>query len=409
MRTLHAVKPVRIIRSDYTGPYKLDQLKSLNPFALGGIVTGEQFAGRKPEIARLRELVQSGQHAFLYAPRRYGKTSLLREAFSALERSKRLVIVWCDCWPVPDAGTLASRLAQEVVLRAGKVGKFADWVRTAGSLFKRLRPMLSVGQSGAIVAIEVASTRQGTLPDLEDAVAAVGRLGAEKKRPVLLVLDEFQQIADWDNGPQAEAALRTAVQHLKGVSVLFAGSQRHLLQQMFTDRARPLFNLAAPFPLGRLTREEVGPWLTERFAQGGLSLEAAALERILDLASGHPWSTQYLAHFVWRSAAARGVRRVDADLVTAGLDEAIRVEETLAAGKLADLTSQQLQVLAALAREPTEAPTAAAYLARHRLPAKSTVSDAIRSLKTKGDAERAGRQFLVADPMLGEWLRRQFR
>lgn len=383
--------------------------KSLNPFALGGVVTGRQFTGRTAEIARLRDIVNTSQHAYLYAPRRYGKSSLLREALGGLIDARRIEAVWCDCWPTVDAQDLATRLAQDVVNRAGSLNKVAEWVKTAGGLFKRLRPTFAIGQGGANVSIEVSPTGQGQLPDLEDAVAAVGRLAAHRKRPTVLVLDEFQQVAQWNQASQAEATLRSAIQQLKGVSCLFAGSQRHLLQEMFTDRARPLFNLAAPFPLSRLSREEIGPWLSERFLEAGITLEATALERILEVTAGHPWATQYLAYFVWQEAAVSGARRVDDRTVAAALDRAVAVEDTLTGEKLAALTQPQRLVLAALAREPTTSPTAAQYLARHRLPPKSTVSQALRSLEAKGDVEHDRRLFLVADPMLGEWLRRQFR
>ena len=387
----------------------MNQHKSLNPFALGGVVTGRQFAGRTTEIARLRELVHAGQHAYLYAPRRYGKTSLLRVAFGPLMDTKRLEGVWCDCWPAVDAQGLATRLAQDVVSRAGSFSKIAEWTKTAAGLFKRLRPTFAFGQGAPSVSIEVAPTGQGPLPDLEDAVAAVGRLAAQRKCPTVLVFDEFQQVAQWDQANQAEATLRSAIQQLDGVSCLFAGSQRHLLQQMFSDRARPLFNLAAPFPLGRLSRGEIAPWLGERFVETGIALDQAAVERILEVAAGHPWATQYLAYFVWQEAAAQGVRRVDDGIVQAALERAVAVEDTVAGGKLAALTLQQRQVLAALAREPTASPTSAPYLARHRLPAKSTVSQALKSLETKGDVERDHQLFLVADPILGEWLRKQYR
>jgi DNA-binding MarR family transcriptional regulator len=112
---------------------------------------------------------------------------------------------------------------------------------------------------------------------------------------------------------------------------------------------------------------------------------------------------------VWQEAATQGVRRADERIVAAALDHAVAVEDTLAGGKLATLTPPQLQVLAALARDPTPSPTAAPYLARHRLPPKSTVSQALRSLAGKGDVEHDKDLFLVADPMLGEWLRRQYR
>jgi hypothetical protein len=143
--------------------------------------------------------------------------------------------------------------------------------------------------------------------------------------------------------------------------------------------------------------------------EAGVALEATALDRLLEVTAGHPWASQYLAHFVWQEAAVSGARSVDEGTVAAALDRAVAVEDTLTGEKLAALTQPQRLVLAALAREPTASPTAAQYLGRHRLPPKSTVSQALRSLEAKGDVERDRRVFLVADPMLGEWLRRQYR
>jgi hypothetical protein len=77
----------------------MNSRKYLNPFALGGVVTGKQFAGRSAEVARLRAIAEAGQHVFVFAPRRYGKTSLLREALETEAISRRLVLVWCDCLP----------------------------------------------------------------------------------------------------------------------------------------------------------------------------------------------------------------------------------------------------------------------------------------------------------------------
>lgn len=55
-----------------------------NPFRYSGVVTGEQFIDREEEIAALHGAFRAGEHMFLYSPRRYGKTSLIREAFRRL-------------------------------------------------------------------------------------------------------------------------------------------------------------------------------------------------------------------------------------------------------------------------------------------------------------------------------------
>lgn len=378
-----------------------------NPFALGGVVRGKQFAGRQREVERLRQLAMAGERIYLFAPRRYGKTSLLREAFEPEATRGRAILLWCDCLPAVDAGDLAARLAREVV-RGAKRGKVAEWAKEAGALFKRIRPVVAVQSDGQVrLEVEVGTRTERDDPGLEDALEAVGRLASARHRPAVVVFDEFQQIATWDRDHHTEAVIRTVIQHQAGVAYAFAGSQRHLLQAMFADRARPLFKLAAPFPVHRLSPEELRPWLEERFTESGFELEEAAVAALLTIGSGHPGATQYLSHFVWEAAGKAGGERIDHEIVTSGLGAALAVGATTYELELSRLTGPQRRVLAAVAREPTSSPTAADYLGRQHLPAKSTVSQALGSLVDKGLIEREGAVYLVGDPLFGEWLCRQ--
>ncbi len=385
----------------------MNKRKLNNPFALGGVARGKQFAGRANELTRLRALAYSGQRVFLFAPRRYGKTSLLREAFEPEAYARRIVLLWCDCLPSTDTETLTQRIAEPVV-RAAARSRLAEWAKAATSLFKRLRPKLTVGPGEQVtVGIELAEPGAPKPADIEDALAAVGRMAASQQKPAVFVFDEFQQIGAWDLDRQTEAAIRTAIQDQPGVSYIFAGSQQHLLQAMFSERARPLYKLAVPFPLDRLTEDELRPWLEARFSETGLELEPAAVDTVLRFGAGHPWASQYLAHFVWDSAAARGGHLLSVDTVHDGVEAALEASDTIYNSDFATLTPSQRRMLMAVAKEPTESPTAAAYLRKHRLPAKSTVSQALRSLVEKGFVEKQHGKYLVGDPLFGEWIRRQ--
>lgn len=291
---------------------------------------------------------------------------------------------------------------------AARRGRIAEWIKGAASLFSRIHPAISIGPDGEVrVSVEVApAASDPPLRSVEDAIAAVGRLRRLRGLPVALVLDEFQQIAEWDEKHQTEAVLRTAIQHFDGISCVFAGSERHLLQQMFADRARPLFKLAGPFPLRRLARAEVDPWLIERLQETGLALDPTGLDRLIEITAGYPWATQYLAHFVWEAAVGGRVERVNADVVNNALRQAVEAGDTVYARDYASLTPSQRQVLGAIATNPTGEPLAAAYLRKHNLPSKSTVSQSLASLVEKGYLEQEESGYLASDPLFGQWLNR---
>src|SRR5215207_6026214 len=61
-----------------------------NPFVYGEIVPGEAFVDREVELDRLVTDLAGGQKVFLISPRRYGKSSLVRQALAALARQNAL-------------------------------------------------------------------------------------------------------------------------------------------------------------------------------------------------------------------------------------------------------------------------------------------------------------------------------
>ncbi|MEE9270605.1 MAG: AAA family ATPase [Candidatus Krumholzibacteria bacterium] len=385
----------------------MNQTNMNNPFVLGGVARGRHFAGRHRELARLRTLASEGQRLFLFAPRRYGKTSLLREALEPEAEAGRLMLMWCDCLATNDEHSLTRRIA-EPVIRAARQKGVTQWAKAVARLFKRIRPTLAVGQDGEVrVSVDLAAPGAAGPDDIEDALRAAGHLAASRKQPAVFVFDEFQQIAAWDRDHRTEAAIRTVVQDQPGIAYVFAGSEQHLLEAMFTTRDRPLFKLAVPFPLGRLSGDELRPWLRARFGETGLALDPEALDALIRIGAGHPWATQYLAHFVWNDAATCEASHITSETIQAGLSAALKVGATIFDRDLASLTASQRRVLVAIAEEPTDSPTAVAYLREHRLPAKSTVSQSLRSLVQQGLVERKDGLYRLSDPLFGERVRRQ--
>ena len=63
-----------------------------NPFVYGEIVPAGAFADREEELDRLVEDLEAAQKVFLISPRRYGKSSLMRQALDTLARRGHLVV-----------------------------------------------------------------------------------------------------------------------------------------------------------------------------------------------------------------------------------------------------------------------------------------------------------------------------
>src|SRR6185437_5747427 len=63
-----------------------------NPFVYGEVVPAGAFIDRVVELDRLVADLAAGQKVFLISPRRYGKSSLIRQALSTLSRRGVLTV-----------------------------------------------------------------------------------------------------------------------------------------------------------------------------------------------------------------------------------------------------------------------------------------------------------------------------
>src|SRR5579884_3321855 len=112
-----------------------------NPFSFGPLALDERFVDREAELAELVADMRNGQDVVVYAPRRYGKSSLvLRAAQEAL--AEGLAVGYCDLLAVTSKERFASALARTIYGDVDSPG--GRLVDRAVELFRglRIRPTL---------------------------------------------------------------------------------------------------------------------------------------------------------------------------------------------------------------------------------------------------------------------------
>ncbi len=111
-----------------------------NPFVYGEIVTAGAFADRDEERARLTQDLAEGQKVFLISPRRYGKSSLVRDVMRALTRQKVLTVEVTVAASSSYVGFLES-YARALVTADTPVGRIRRW---AQELLQAVRPEVRI-------------------------------------------------------------------------------------------------------------------------------------------------------------------------------------------------------------------------------------------------------------------------
>ena len=376
-----------------------------NPFTFGDLALDEAFTDREEEIRELVSDMRNGQNVLVYAPRRYGKSSLVLRAAQEAMRRKTLV-GYCDLMMTPTKERLAAALAKTIYSDiASPVGQAFE---RAADLFRslRVRPTIEVDPSDGSLRFSFQVGRRRT--DIDDTIERLlellGELAAERKRRVVIVFDEFQEIIALDK--RFPNLLRAVFQAQPEVSHVYLGSKRHLLERIFNDRNEPFWRSAKQLEIGPIATAAFAPFLRDRFTATGKGITDEGLDLLLEVTAGHPYGTQELAYFVWELVAPGG--EASATDVEEAVGRVVRSEHNHFAQLWDDAPRAQRLVLLALADEPTRSVYSADYHERHELPATPTLQTALAGLIRKEIVGRGEeREYRIIEPFLSEWLLRE--
>ena len=86
---------------------------STNPFRFGALALDEAFTDRDEEIAELAADMRNGQDVVVFAPRRYGKSSLVWRVAQQLVTG-RVLVAQVDLMRAPTKERLAEKLASAI-------------------------------------------------------------------------------------------------------------------------------------------------------------------------------------------------------------------------------------------------------------------------------------------------------
>jgi uncharacterized protein len=375
-----------------------------NPFQYGALALDEAFTDREDELAELGADVRNGQDVVLFAPRRYGKSSLIWRVVQRLVK-RGVLVGQIDLMSTPTREKFADRLAGTIHDEmASRLFRAKERLAVFSGL--RITPTITINpEDGSIsFTFDARAGRQDFDATLEELLRLPGRIGAERGRRVALVFDEFQEVVELD--PGLPKLMRSAFQEQPEVSHVYLGSKRHMMERIFSDANEPFWRSAKQMELGVIAPEAFGPWVAERFKQTGKRVTEEALARAFEITAGHPYATQELFYFLWGQTPARStatIQRVDKAL------EGTLRSENAHFGLLWDgLAAAQRLVLMALADDQPGHPLTSEYQRRHSLPATPTVQTALGALVRAELVARSGRgEYAIVEPFLAEWLRRR--
>jgi hypothetical protein len=373
-----------------------------NPFVYGEVVPRQAFVDREAELDRLGADLASGQKVFLISPRRYGKSSLVRQALAALER-QGLLAVEVTVSSFSSYVAFLEGYAQALARVESAVDRAKGWLR---DLFTGVTPEVRVGaDAGLTLAFPSVRGARDASRLAEQVFALPARLAALRRRRVVVALDEFQAVAGFDGG-SIEHALRAAIQHQRQVGYVFAGSEPALMERMLGPR-RPFYRAGPVLRLDKIPAEAFARFVESRFARSGLRPEPGLGAAIVELANNLPYDVQRLAHETWDDVRATRRRTAGLDDLHRTLRRLLAEQDTLFEASWQRLTLAQRAALRAVVLESGRELLSGDVRVRHRLGGPSTVQASLAALARHDLIVRDGARYAVVDSLFREWIARR--
>lgn len=366
-----------------------------NPFKLT-LALGEMFCNRVTEIELLQQNIRSGIHTVIYAPRRYGKSSLAHIVLSRLD--KGAVGIYIDLSPVTSSEDVAERLYRGIVEALGRTAADkSSFASRLASFFKNIKLGVSFQPSNSIPEFTVSLGDISAETHIETVIGALDLYCSKHHIKVCLVLDEFQQICELSDSKKVEALLRAGMQSVENVSFLMMGSRRTILRDMFEDRKRPFYKSSYLMQLPRIPDEEWVKFLMAAFKDKGLDVPSEDASRIVEFCDGYPYYVQKLSMLFF------AVKLQGGD-VSMAVDQLMEMETTDCENVFTPLTLHQKRLLRAIAAAKPTSLFTTAFIVEHRLGSQGGIQNSLAKLKSLDLVEQDQGQWKVVDPILAKWL-----
>lgn len=368
----------------------------MNPFSYGTIVRGDFFYDRKEESERIVSTLTNGNNMVLFAPRRYGKTSLVFRVIEQLEE-KGYTCIYMDFLPVYSIETFVSLYISAIEKKQNNLQRL---VQIITNVVKSIRPKLTFDSSGnpefGIDLTENTVSIQ-TLSDVLDLPEKLAQSG----KKTIVIFDQFQEITKL-NKFGVESLLRSKIQQQQQVNYLFLGSRTHLLNDMFNNKNRAFYNSAFHMQLGPLPHDDTIAYLQEKFSQSGIVIDLQVALYLIELSGDIPYYIQLLAAEIWQYIITLQTS-VTRELVDTCAERIVELKKDYYFELFGHQSVMQKQLLKALIQSGDNI-FSASYTRQFRLSAASTTQKSVLALMDNGIIDKTDSSYFISDPFFKRFI-----
>ncbi|MBR3744381.1 MAG: ATP-binding protein [Bacteroidales bacterium] len=367
-------------------------------FIFGKPVADESFTDRVQESARLKASFEAGINTFIISPRRWGKTSLVKKVIKETEGSG-IMCVFADVFKAKTPADFCELLANTVLKQTSSA--FDELVVNAKRFLGRLSMSVNLA-ADEINPVQLQFGLNGDVQTMEELLQLPERIAEKKKVHIVICIDEFQQIAEFEDSVSFQKQLRTVWQHQENVSYCLFGSKRHMMEGLFNDETKPFYKFGDILYLKKIPFSYWNTFISGKFKASGKTISEHQIERICDSVDYHSSYVQQLSWYVYLFSD-KAVS--DAD-IEAGLEELVAQNTALFESRTENLTPVQMRFLRAVSDGVYEGFSSSGVISKYKLGSSAASVTTRKALLEKGLIYSDNNKTFLSDPVMGMWLNR---
>ena len=372
-----------------------------NPFIVTGKIETEYFCDRVNESARVIKTITNGNNLVIISPRRMGKTGLIQFCYDKAEVTNEYYTFFIDILhtsSLREFTYLLGRAIYDTLLPRN---------RKMATLFVQAIKSIS-GKFGfdPMTGMPTFNVELGDIEQPEYTLDEIFQYLASADKPCIVAIDEFQQIAKYPE-KNIEALLRTHIQKIGNCNFIFAGSERHMMQEMFTSSARPFYNSADLLELKAIAPEIYIPFVVGHFEKRNRTIVPENVEWVYNLFKGHTYYIQRTFNEAFADTAEGD--ECTMEVIKSAIDNMVASNDTIFREILSNIPEKQKILLYAIAKDgEAEAITSAKYIKRHALSSASSVQSAAKKLLEKDYITCINKVYSVTDKLFAMWINKMY-
>jgi len=369
-----------------------------SPFQFGQVVSKGSFVNRREQLERFKQEVSSGIHQILISPRRWGKSSFVKQAMIETADNKSVVYCFIDLFSIRSEKEFFETLSRKVIKATHT--KTEEVISSLREFLNGLKPRIELSADPS-QQFTIGFDWQGVDSHSDEVLNLAERIAERKNIRLVLCFDEFQNIVEFTDSLSFQKLLRSQWQHHKHVTFCLCGSKRSMMAEMFEKPKMPFYRFGNTFYLNKISKNEFVEYLVNQFSKTGKTIEPKIAEEIVDIMDRHPYYVQQLAHFVWMSSDKKAKKKC---LATA-IDTLFSFNTILYQRIFEDLSNQQVNLVKAIVLGKSDKLTSKNIITQFNLGTSATVLRSLEALEKKEVIDRFTSEIEFIDPGFKLWLK----